>query len=499
MAQPGVEKSLGVENMEDVEGSPTKSSYGVDYESEFTEREQKQIIHRIDRRLVVTVGILYCVSLMDRTNLSAAAVAGMNVELALTRPFPAGGTVSRYSVVTLVFFTTYIVFQPPSTVLIRKLGPRLHLSVITTLWGAVMIGMGFVKDWESLAGLRVVLGILEAGFFPSCVYLLSTWYTRFDVGKRYSVFYMLGSLASACAGILAYGLMQLHGREGLTGWRWIFVIEGALTCFLGIVSYAALVDFPDKAHKSWKFLTEREANFIIARVDADRGDAKPQKFAAGKFFRAALDIKIWGYAMIFFNTTTVTYALAYFLPIILNQKMKYSVGASQCLVAPPYALAAITMYATGWAGDKYKIRGPIIIFNMVLCLIGLPIMGFHKSAAVQYFGVFLTTAGANSNIPAAMSYQANNIRGQWKRAFCSATLVGFGGIGGIAGSLVFRTRDAPNYRPGMYACIACCLLTIVIVGLLTLQFGAANRKADRGEIELEDGDEDHQPGFRYTI
>ncbi|MBH1945599.1 hypothetical protein I5L01_15380, partial [Erythrobacter sp. YJ-T3-07] len=71
-------------------------------------------------------------------------------------------------------------------------------------------------------------------------------------------------------------------------------------------------------------------------------------------------------------------------------------------------------------------------------LIGVPIMGWHSNAAVRYFGVFLVTAGANSNVPAALSYQANNIRGQWKRAFCSATFVGFGGIGGIAGSLVFR-------------------------------------------------------------
>ena len=78
----------------------------------------------------------------------------------------------------MVFFTTYIVFQPPSTVLIRKIGPRLHLAAITLLWGGVMIGMGFVEDFKQLAALRTVLGLLEAGFFPSCVYLLSTWYTR---------------------------------------------------------------------------------------------------------------------------------------------------------------------------------------------------------------------------------------------------------------------------------------------------------------------------------
>lgn len=134
----------------------------------------------------------------------------MTVELKLAVPF---GDVSRYSVVTLVFFTTYIVFQPPATVIVRKLGPRNFISAITLLWGAVMIGMGFVNDWESLAGLRVVLGILEAGFFPSCVYLLSTWYTRYDVGKRYSCFYILGSLASACAGILAYGVRPISPKS----------------------------------------------------------------------------------------------------------------------------------------------------------------------------------------------------------------------------------------------------------------------------------------------
>ena len=124
--------------------------------------------------------------------------------------------------------------------------------------------------------------------------------TRYDVGKRYSVFYVLGSLASACAGILAYGLMQLKGRQGLNGWRWIFIIEGALTCFLGICSYWLLVDFPDLSHTSWKFLTEREAKFIINRVDRDRGDARPEPWSVAAFLRGGADIKVWGFAMVSF-------------------------------------------------------------------------------------------------------------------------------------------------------------------------------------------------------
>lgn len=73
-------------------------------------------------------------------------------------------TGNKYSIVTLVFFTTYVVFQPPSTVIVRNIGPRLHLATITLAWGAVMIGMGFVRTWQQLAATRVILGILEVSW-----------------------------------------------------------------------------------------------------------------------------------------------------------------------------------------------------------------------------------------------------------------------------------------------------------------------------------------------
>jgi MFS family permease len=71
----------------------------------------------------------------------------------------------------------------------------------------------------------VILGCLEAGFYPGCVYLLSTWYPRYELQKRNAVFYLIGSMASAFGGILAYGLMQMDGRDNLSGWRWIFIVS----------------------------------------------------------------------------------------------------------------------------------------------------------------------------------------------------------------------------------------------------------------------------------
>ncbi|KAK6353070.1 hypothetical protein TWF696_005060 [Orbilia brochopaga] len=458
---------------------------------EYDESEKRRITSRVDRRLVVICGITYCVSLMDRTNLSAASLAGMNLELGMNIAN------NGYSITTLVFFCTYIVFQFPATVVTRKIGPRVFLSTIALLWGATMIGMGFVKHWEQLMGLRLVLGVFEAGFFPGAVYLLSTWYTRYEMGKRYAAFYILGCVASAFAGILAYGLMQMDGLQNLTGWRWIFIMQGVITCVIAVASYIFLVPFPDAdAWKVWGFLNKAEVNWIIRKVNADRGDVHPEKFTIARFLSGSLDFKVWLFGLIFGFSTTVTYSLAYFLPLILHGGMKFSIAASQCLVAPPYAFAGIYMFLCGWFGDRYKLRGPIIITNCLLEIMGVLLMGWAPSNGAKYVGVFFACAGANCNVPLSLTYQANNIRGQWKRAFCSATLVGFGGVGGIIGGLVFRPQDAPEYKPGLYACLTAAALTIIIVIVLSFYFKSENRKADRGEKKLE-GSEGED--FRFTL
>ncbi len=137
----------------------------------FTPKEAASIKRRIDFRLIPSLGLMYFVSLMDRKNVANAAIAGMRRDLDLI-----GGY--RYSLVTLVFFITYILFQPPMTVFCRKIGPRNFLPGICLLWGCVIISFGFSKEWTTMLALRLILGILEAGYFPGCVYLLSTWYTR---------------------------------------------------------------------------------------------------------------------------------------------------------------------------------------------------------------------------------------------------------------------------------------------------------------------------------
>lgn len=130
---------------------------------------------------------------------------------------------------------------------------------------------------------------------------------------------------------------------------------------------------------------------------------------------------------------TSRYSAAYFLPIILQDDLGFSTAAAQCLVAPPYVAGAIIMYLTSMVGDRYHVRGPMMIFHTLVMVLGLCLMGFVKNTGVRYFGVFLLVIGSGCCVPTLLAYQANNIIGQWKRAFASATLISFGGLGGIAG------------------------------------------------------------------
>jgi sugar phosphate permease len=124
-----VEKSADINELERADTTVTSASDKANNAAieAFTPEEQKKIIRRIDIRLVLTLGFMYCVSLMDRTNTGIAVIAGMAVDLVLIK--------DRYSIIVLLFFITYVLLQPPATVVLRKLGPRKFLPTITVLWG----------------------------------------------------------------------------------------------------------------------------------------------------------------------------------------------------------------------------------------------------------------------------------------------------------------------------------------------------------------------------
>lgn len=264
--------------------------------------------------------------------------------------------------------------------------------------------------------------------------------------------------------------MQMGGVGGYRGWRYIFIWEGVLTVLIAGLAALLMIDFPQKINRTTGFLKPGELDYILSELEKDRGDVEDPPFRWSEYLRCGLDLKIWAYGLIYLYVltestsqqtlnysqsanTTGAYALAFFLPIILQHKLGFSTVVSQLLTTPPYVFAGIFMWFQGWLGDKYHIRGPIIIWNALQNIIGFTILTWTKSVGSQMLGIFLVAAGCNATIPAVLTYQANNIRGTWKRAFSSASIIAFGGTGGIVGSLVYRSQDSPRYIPGISASI----------------------------------------------
>ncbi|TGZ81514.1 MFS general substrate transporter [Ascodesmis nigricans] len=461
--------------------SDVAAEAGIDLEYE------KKLIHRVDWKLLPILGALYSVALIDRTNMSNAAIAGMMLDLELYIG-------DRYSIALLMFFVPYFIFELPSNILLRKVGAAKWLGTIVVAWGAVMLGMGWVKTWTQLVACRTVLGFFEAGFFPACVYLVSCWYVRFEVQKRMAAFYLVSVFVGGFSAILAYGLMQMEGRHGIRGWRWIFIVEGAITLGLGILAYFVIIDFPDKVleKKNGGFLTERDVEIIKSRIDRDRDDSVADALTWAKVGKHLCDIKIWGFSFMFLGSTVPAYAFSYFLPIILSG-MGYTDAMSQILTAPPFIFATIFGMALAVVADKIRMRGPIIAFQAVVCIIGLAIVAYAENDGARYFGTFLGVAGAQGNVPAVLSYQSNNIRMNSKRSVGSALQVGFGAIGGIMASTVFRNEDKPKYINGLWTAMGCQFMILAITAATTVYFRIANKKQALGQKILE-----NHEAFTYT-
>jgi sugar phosphate permease len=151
-------KSASVDHIEHVEkglASPS-TSISLDIQDEKLAAKLRQ---RVDLRLIPALGAMYGISLMDRKNVSNAAIAGMLKDLNMGKGY-------GYNLVNLCFFITYVLCQPFMIIICRKVGPRYFLPGICIAWGAVIMGFGFTKSWPSLIPLRLVLGLLESGYFP---------------------------------------------------------------------------------------------------------------------------------------------------------------------------------------------------------------------------------------------------------------------------------------------------------------------------------------------
>jgi MFS family permease len=450
------------------------------------EEWEKNIRLKVDLRLCSIAGILCSLNLLDSGVISSASVTSMLSDLELN-------VGNRYSVSIFIFTIASIAFQLPSTIAVRTFGPRIWFAFITFCFGVITMCTAFVQTWRQMIALRILLGIAMSGIYPGLTVLISAWYTRKEQQLRFAFMQSGEVIVLATGGIVNFGLNQLDGKGGLKGWQWMFVVQGSITALIGIITYWWMVDFPEDSHRSFYFLDKSESEVVSSRIQADRGDVKPDLFTWTKVFVHAKDLKIYGFCVLYFLQNLVSTSLSYFLPIILQGGMGFSADKSILLSAPPYYYAVIPAILSSLVGDKFQLRGPIIAFNCITLIIGFCMLGFTDQVTVRYIGTYLATGAYVANWAAMATYQANNIVGQWKRVFTAAAVTAFNGAGGIAGSFIVRQQESPRYMTAIWISIGSHIMIIGVVGVFSVYFYMANQRQRRGKGVLE-GTE----GFRFT-
>lgn len=211
---------------------------------------------------------------------------------------------NQYQIAVSILFVTYLLFEVPSNLVLKRFTPSRWIAFITTAWGIVATLTGLVNSFGSLIACRLILGALEAGLFPGLNVYLTFFYTKSELALRVGYLFVSAAIAGSVGGLLAFGIGHMQGIQGLNGWRWIMIIEGLPTLVLGVATFFLLPNEPASAY----FLTDNEKKLMVARFRRNYGDTESaQKFSKKDMMKAFKDWKVWMFCAGQFGMDTMLY------------------------------------------------------------------------------------------------------------------------------------------------------------------------------------------------
>lgn len=288
-------------------------------------------------RLLPFLLLLYIVAWIDRVNVGVAALT-MNADIGLTdRTYSFGAT---------LFFIAYAICEVPSNLILARVGARIWIARIMVTWGILSVAMLFVTGPVSFGVLRFLLGAAEAGFLPGIIYYLGHWFPSSERARAVSWF-MLGIPLSGFVGNpLGGAILGLNGWLGLTGWQWLFVLEGVPAVLLGVVVLFFLTDTPEQA----RWLSPAQRDWLARTMRTEHAAAERRQRVD---LRAALlHPMVLVLCFVLFACQLCSYGLQLWIPQIVKSMTGLSNWETGLVAAIPYAAAAVGMVAIGWSSDR---------------------------------------------------------------------------------------------------------------------------------------------------
>jgi ACS family tartrate transporter-like MFS transporter len=327
---------------------------------------------------------LYIIAYIDRINVGFAGLQ-MTSELHFTD--------SVFGLGSGIFFAGYAIFGIPGAVLVEKWSARKAIATTMVVWGIVAVASGFIQTASQFYSMRLILGITEAGFFPGVLAYLSRWYRARDRAKAVAMFMTAIPVSQFLAAPLSALLIHVTWF-GLSGWRWLLILEGVPAVLAGIVSLYYLCDHPTLA--SW--LRPEQRDWLTAEIAREQA-AKPAQ--AKLNIAAALrnrDILILCAA--YFGGTMGTYGLSLWMPKMIQRLGHLSSVETSLLSAIPALIGVPAMLISGYLSDRSGERRwhcAIPRFTAGLAFVVLALVPMGVPASLVLLGI--ATAGLLAGHP----------------------------------------------------------------------------------------------------
>ena len=321
-------------------------------------------------RLLPLLFICYVIAFVDRANVSIA-------KLTMTKDLP-GFDNAVIGLGAGMFFLGYFLLEIPGSLIVERWSARKWICRIMVTWGFMAALTALVKTPEQFYGVRFLLGLAEAGFFPGVVVYLTHWFPGRDRAKALACFFVATPVAQIITPNISFALLKIGTDEvvngvavhhpevwGLEGWQWIYIVWGLPAVLLGVAVLFLMPDHP--RHAKWLTPEEREA------LENELAAEKAKGAAGGHMtvLQALRHPKVLLLALAYFCTVTGSYGVVFFLPSILKDWYDLKYDALTWLVILPPLFALVAQVGVGWNSDRTKERRlhavlPIVIGALAL-------------------------------------------------------------------------------------------------------------------------------------
>jgi MFS family permease len=412
-------------------------------------------IARAMRRLTPFLMAMYVVSFLDRANIGFAKQA-----LAAS----VGISESTYALGAGLFFISYSLCGFPSNLILHKIGAKFWISFLMVGWGLASMATMFVQGATSFYLLRLLLGVLEAGFFPGAILYLTYWFPNRVRGHILGLFYLGVPLALIIGGPLSGLLLDMHPLASFQNWQWMFLVEGFMAVALGFVAFGFLDNKP--ANARWLPAGEKQA------LEEELANEEQQRRAAGpaQLLPMLRDLHVLGFVLIYALIQMSVYGAIFYLPAEVSALLHKPAGLQVGLVtAIPWLCALAAVYWLPGTADRFRNHRQLAA--LALLIAGLA--SFVFPTAGPFLGLAMLSVAVSGFIavqPLFWTFPTSYMADRAKAG--GIALIGSGNLGGfIAPNLkVWADNYFHSPRAGLY------LLAAITISNAALIFFTVNRR-----------------------